>query len=91
MNKATVTRLPVEPRIISRAEHTLSRANVSEYALKVLYRLKNAGYKAYLVGGSVRDLLLGREPKDFDIGKGFRAWFQFSHYALCPMRYALTI
>ena len=67
MNKATVTRLPVEPRIIPRAEHTLSRANVSEYALKVLYRLKNAGYKAYLVGGSVRDLLLGREPKDFDV------------------------
>ena len=67
MNTATVTRLPVEPRIIPRAEHTLSRANVSEYALKVLYRLKNAGYKAYLVGGSVRDLLLGREPKDFDV------------------------
>ena len=36
--------------------------------MKVLYRLKNAGYKAYLVGGSVRDLLLGRTPKDFDIG-----------------------
>jgi poly(A) polymerase len=67
MNTATVTRLPVEPRIIPRAEHTLSRANVSEYALKVLYRLKNAGYKAHLVGGSVRDLLLGREPKDFDV------------------------
>jgi len=36
-------------------------------ALKVLYRLYHAGYKAYLVGGSVRDLLLGKKPKDFDI------------------------
>lgn len=41
--------------------------NISENALKVLYRLKKSGYKAYLVGGGVRDLLLGREPKDFDI------------------------
>ncbi|OGT33425.1 MAG: poly(A) polymerase [Gammaproteobacteria bacterium RBG_16_51_14] len=40
---------------------------MSDNALKVLYRLKNAGYKAFLVGGSVRDLLLGREPKDFDV------------------------
>ncbi len=54
-------------RIISRDEHGVSRANISENALKVLYRLNNAGYEAYLVGGGVRDLLLGREPKDFDI------------------------
>lgn len=40
---------------------------MSQNALKVLYRLHNAGYSAYLVGGSVRDLLLGREPKDFDV------------------------
>jgi len=45
----------------------LSRADVSKNALKVLYRLKDAGYQAFLVGGSVRDLLLGRRPKDFDI------------------------
>jgi poly(A) polymerase len=45
----------------------LSRAGISENALKVLYRLKDAGYEAYLVGGGVRDLLLGREPKDFDV------------------------
>jgi len=45
----------------------LSRANISPNALKVLYRLKSAGYQAHLVGGGVRDLLLGREPKDFDI------------------------
>ena len=61
-NKAIVT-----PRIILRSEHIISRANISEQALKVLYRLKNAGFQAYLVGGGVRDLLLGREPKDFDV------------------------
>lgn len=53
--------------IIPRDQHCISRANISENALKVLYRLKNAGYGAYLVGGGVRDLSLGREPKDFDI------------------------
>ncbi|VAX10176.1 Poly(A) polymerase [hydrothermal vent metagenome] len=50
-----------------RPDHNISRANISENAVKVLYRLKKAGYQAYLVGGGVRDLLLGREPKDFDI------------------------
>ncbi|MSQ68033.1 MAG: polynucleotide adenylyltransferase PcnB [Gammaproteobacteria bacterium] len=55
------------PRIYTRDEHTVSRKFVSEAALKVLYRLNKAGYQSYLVGGSVRDLLLGREPKDFDI------------------------
>ncbi len=53
--------------LIPRAEHCISRANISENALKVLYRLKGAGFQAYLVGGGVRDLLLGREPKDFDV------------------------
>jgi poly(A) polymerase len=55
------------PRIIARPEHNISRINISESALKVLYRLKSSGFEAYLVGGGVRDLLLGREPKDFDI------------------------
>ncbi|MDT8404031.1 polynucleotide adenylyltransferase PcnB [Sulfuriflexus sp.] len=55
------------PRIIPRAEHSISRSNISKEALKVLYGLKKAGHAAYLVGGGVRDLLLGREPKDFDI------------------------
>ena len=55
------------PRIIPRPEHNISRANISENALKVLYRLRKSGYQAYLVGGGVRDLLLGREPKDFDV------------------------
>jgi poly(A) polymerase len=58
----------VEPRVVPRAEHTLSRSDVDPDALKVLYRLRQGGYIAYLVGGSVRDLLLGRRPKDFDIG-----------------------
>ncbi|MBI4693593.1 MAG: polynucleotide adenylyltransferase PcnB [Gammaproteobacteria bacterium] len=57
----------LEPRIYTRSEHPVSRKYVSENALKVLYRLDKAGFKAFLVGGSVRDLLLGREPKDFDV------------------------
>jgi poly(A) polymerase len=61
-----------EPRIIPRPEHTLSRKDVSLEALKVLYRLHHAGYKAYLVGGSVRDLLVGKRPKDFDIATDAR-------------------
>ncbi len=56
-----------EPRIYSRSEHNLSRNNIADSALKVLYRLHKAGYEAYLVGGAVRDSLLGFEPKDFDV------------------------
>lgn len=56
-----------QPRIIPRPEHNVSRSQISSNALKVLYRLRDAGYQAFLVGGGVRDLLLGREPKDFDI------------------------
>ncbi|ACL71973.1 Polynucleotide adenylyltransferase [Thioalkalivibrio sulfidiphilus HL-EbGr7] len=58
---------PASPAIIPRAEHGVSRANISKSALKVLYRLREAGFRACLVGGGVRDLLLGREPKDFDV------------------------
>ncbi len=58
----------VEPRVISRQEHTLSRRDIDPDALKVLYRLRQGDHIAYLVGGSVRDLLLTRRPKDFDIG-----------------------
>src|SRR3954468_14735443 len=57
-----------DPVIVPRAEHPISRSQVDADALKVLYRLHQNGYIAYLVGGSVRDLLLGRHPKDFDIG-----------------------
>ena len=53
--------------ILSRDQHTISRRQISDNALKVLYRLNKSGYEAYLVGGGVRDLLLGKAPKDFDI------------------------
>jgi poly(A) polymerase len=58
----------MQPLVVPREAHTLSRRDVDPDALKVLYRLKDAGFAAYLVGGGVRDLLLGRRPKDFDIG-----------------------
>src|SRR5512132_3709690 len=58
----------VVPRIIPRAEHPISRRDIDPDALKVLYRLRQYDHVAYLVGGSVRDLLLGRRPKDFDVG-----------------------
>ncbi len=53
--------------VIPRAEHSISRAQISPNALKVLYKLKEAGFQAFLVGGAVRDLLLGIKPKDFDV------------------------
>jgi len=56
-----------DPLIIPRAEHGVSRKAISPNAVKVLYRLKDAGFAAYLVGGGVRDLLLGGHPKDFDV------------------------
>lgn len=56
------------PLILTRDQHAVSRKNIDENALKVLYRLHRHGYLAYLVGGSVRDLLLQRTPKDFDVG-----------------------
>jgi poly(A) polymerase len=52
---------------IPRDQHPISRKDIDENALKVLYRLHNAGFRALLVGGAVRDLLLGIKPKDFDI------------------------
>jgi poly(A) polymerase len=54
-------------QVFQRQEHGISRKDISENALKVLYRLNNGGYDAYLVGGGVRDLLLHKQPKDFDI------------------------
>jgi poly(A) polymerase len=56
------------PMVVPRAEHAISRKQIDPDALKVLYRLHQSNFAAYLVGGSVRDLLLGRRPKDFDIG-----------------------
>ncbi|MGH9383648.1 MAG: polynucleotide adenylyltransferase PcnB [Vicinamibacterales bacterium] len=57
-----------DPVIVPRAGHSISRREIDPDALKVLDRLQEAGHAAYLVGGGVRDLLLARRPKDFDIG-----------------------
>jgi poly(A) polymerase len=63
---------PVPPavaggNVIDRGAHPISRRSIPENVLKVLYRLHRSGYRAYLCGGSVRDLLMGRTPKDFDV------------------------
>jgi len=55
------------PVIVARADHPVSRAQISGNALKVLYRLRDGGHQAFLVGGCVRDLLIGIQPKDFDV------------------------
>ncbi len=67
MSTAPQTTPRARPVITPRAAHSISRAQISPQALKVLYRLKDACYQAFLVGGSVRDLLLGIQPKDFDV------------------------
>jgi len=53
--------------VIPRDQHTISRKNISSAAIKIIKQLTEAGYAAYLVGGGVRDLLLGGHPKDFDV------------------------
>ena len=88
-----------EPVIVPRAEHPISRRDIDSDALKVLYRLHESGYTAYLVGGSVRDLLLSRRPKDFDIGtsahpyqikKLFRnCWIIGRRFRLAHVRFGL--
>jgi len=89
------------PRILSRPEHVVSRKDIDPDALKVLYRLKNHGYLGYLVGGGVRDLLVGRKPKDFDIGtsahpqqvkKLFRNCFIVGRrFRLCHVRFGRKV
>src|SRR3954465_7142766 len=90
-----------DPVIVPRAEHPISRSQVDADALKVLYRLHQNGYIAYLVGGSVRDLLLGRHPKDFDIGtsahpyqvkKLFRnCWIIGRRFRLAHVKFGLKV
>nr|WP_205395113.1 polynucleotide adenylyltransferase PcnB [Xenorhabdus nematophila] len=63
--KATPSDSPIT--VIPREQHPISRKDISDNALKVLYRLNKSGFQAYLVGGGVRDLLLHKQPKDFDI------------------------
>src|SRR6266568_3276749 len=89
------------PRILPRPAHTVSRKDIDPDALKVLYRLKNHGFVAYLVGGGVRDLLLGRRPKDFDIGTSahpqqvkrlFRNCFIIGRrFRLCHVRFGRNV
>lgn len=57
----------IDPYIIPRNQHSISRKHISDAALKVMSTLHRAGYEGLLVGGGVRDLLLGGRPKDFDI------------------------
>src|SRR5688500_16656067 len=56
-----------QPRIVPREAHCISRRDISPNALRVLYKLREGGFQAYLVGGAVRDLLIGGHPKDFDV------------------------
>ena len=63
----TPTIIPPQPLLVPRAEHGISRKDISPNALRVLYRLRDAGFQACLVGGAVRDLLIGGHPKDFDV------------------------
>jgi poly(A) polymerase len=56
-----------DAQVVDRSDHTISRRRIPENVLKVLYRLHRSGYRAYLCGGSVRDLLTNRTPKDFDV------------------------
>jgi len=59
--------LPGSPLVLNRDQHNISRKRIDPEALKVLYRLQRNDYRAFLVGGGVRDLLLGKKPKDFDV------------------------
>jgi poly(A) polymerase len=91
----------VAPRIVERSEHIISRRDICPYALKVLYRLLRNDHTAYLVGGGVRDLLLGRAPKDFDVSTDaspaqikrlFRnCWLIGRRFRLAHIRYGETI
>ncbi|MCW8091950.1 polynucleotide adenylyltransferase PcnB [Alteromonas sp. ASW11-130] len=67
LGKASTSQPGISAVTVPRSEHGISRDDISENALKVLYRLNKAGYQAYLVGGCVRDLMLGMKPKDFDV------------------------
>ena len=65
--KKSGNKKPKAHKVIPRSAHTVSRNDISKSALKVLYRLHKSGYQAFLVGGCVRDALLGLHPKDFDV------------------------
>ncbi len=56
-----------EPEIITQSEHGIQRSDLDDHALEVVNKLSHSGYSAQLVGGCVRDLLLGLKPKDYDV------------------------
>jgi poly(A) polymerase len=66
-SRETTGTFNLTPIVFQRSEHSVSRSNIDPDALKILHRLNHQGFTAYLVGGGVRDLLLGKTPKDFDI------------------------
>ena len=70
MKPTRVATAITHPTVIPRSEHGISETDISRGALKVLQTLTDAGHSAYLVGGGVRDLLLGLKPKDFDVATG---------------------
>jgi len=72
MSADSAPRTQPGPTIISRSEHPISRKDLDKDTLRVLYRLKDSGFEAYLVGGAVRDLLMDRNPKDFDVATDAR-------------------
>ena len=59
--------MPAEAVILKKPEHGISRRNIDPDALRILFRLHSLGFIAYLTGGAVRDMMLGKLPKDFDI------------------------
>jgi len=67
LNKDSASEAAIQAFTLPRAEHGISREDISDNALKVMYRLNKSGFESYLVGGCVRDLMLGQKPKDFDV------------------------
>lgn len=62
----------MRPSIYTRGQHAIEQDRIDEHALSAVLALQEAGHTTYLVGGSVRDLILGRKPKDFDISTSAR-------------------
>ena len=67
MDETANITIQLQHRVITRDAHAISRKDISPNALRVLYKLREGGFDAYLVGGAVRDLLIGGHPKDFDV------------------------
>ncbi|MEK9647540.1 MAG: polynucleotide adenylyltransferase PcnB, partial [Gammaproteobacteria bacterium] len=82
-----------EHAVLSRDQHCISRKNISQGCLRVLYTLNDSGYQAYIVGGAVRDLLLGKKPKDFDVATNAtpeQVKAQFRHARIIGRRFRIV-